>query len=277
MHNLPIEIVEMLGQTLAKVVPVTIALALVFSVLAHFWACNPGTPWWRKRELVTDVCYWFFVPLFARVFRIALLVLCAALLFEYQRRRRADRILRQRPRAAVGAATVAAGDPVPGARRLHDVLAAPDVSRRRLLEISRHPPFLGGRRLDFGGALSPRQPAARYHRGRCRAAAGGHFAGRDAVARPVQHLPFGLRPRQSQLGPRPVQICDRDAGVPPLASHRAAKRAATPISPGRFRSGICCSERSGCRRPSCRTNMASTIRRRFRREMVGQLAYPFRK
>jgi len=36
--NLPGEVVEMLGQTVAKVVPVTIALALVFSVLAHFWA-----------------------------------------------------------------------------------------------------------------------------------------------------------------------------------------------------------------------------------------------
>jgi hypothetical protein len=68
MSSLPIEVVEMLGQTIAKVVPVTIALALVFSVLAHFWACNPGKPWWRKKELVTDVCYWFFVPLFARVF-----------------------------------------------------------------------------------------------------------------------------------------------------------------------------------------------------------------
>jgi sterol desaturase/sphingolipid hydroxylase (fatty acid hydroxylase superfamily) len=79
--NLPGEVVEMLGQTVAKVVPITIALALVFSVLAHFWACNPGKPWWRKRELVTDVCYWFFVPLFARVFRVALLVLAAALLF----------------------------------------------------------------------------------------------------------------------------------------------------------------------------------------------------
>ena len=71
----------MLGQTMAKVVPVTLALALVFSVLAHFWACNPGKPWWRKRELVTDLCYWFLVPLFARVFRIGLLVLGAGLLF----------------------------------------------------------------------------------------------------------------------------------------------------------------------------------------------------
>jgi sterol desaturase/sphingolipid hydroxylase (fatty acid hydroxylase superfamily) len=81
MSSLPIEVVEMLGQTLSKVVPVTIALALVFSVLGHFWACNPGTPWWRKRELITDISYWFLVPLFARVFRIALLVIAGALLF----------------------------------------------------------------------------------------------------------------------------------------------------------------------------------------------------
>ena len=36
MSNLPMEVVEMLGQTIAKVVPVTIALALVFSVLDAF-------------------------------------------------------------------------------------------------------------------------------------------------------------------------------------------------------------------------------------------------
>src|SRR4029079_13451726 len=79
--NLPTEIVEMLGQTMATVVPVTLALALVFSVLTHFWACNPGTPWWRKRELVTDLCYWFFVPVFARVLRIGLLILGASVVF----------------------------------------------------------------------------------------------------------------------------------------------------------------------------------------------------
>ena len=75
MPSLPIEVAEMIGQTIAKVVPVTIALALVFTVLSYFWACNPGKPWWRKRELVTDICYWFFVPVFARVLRIGLLVL----------------------------------------------------------------------------------------------------------------------------------------------------------------------------------------------------------
>lgn len=81
MSNLPMEVVDMLGQTIAKVVPVTIVLAVIFTVLAHFWACNPGKPWWRKRELVTDICYWFFVPLFARVFRIGLLVVGAGFFF----------------------------------------------------------------------------------------------------------------------------------------------------------------------------------------------------
>src|SRR6202522_3980198 len=82
MSNLPLEVVEMFGQTITKVVPITIVLALVFSVLSHFWACNPGTPWWRKRELVTDICYWLFVPLFARVLRIGLLVLGAGVVFK---------------------------------------------------------------------------------------------------------------------------------------------------------------------------------------------------
>ena len=45
MSNLTLEVAEMLGQTIAKVVPITIFLALVFSVLTHFWACNPGAPW----------------------------------------------------------------------------------------------------------------------------------------------------------------------------------------------------------------------------------------
>ena len=81
MSNLAMEVLLMLGQTIEKVVPVTIALALIFSVLAHFWACNDAAPWWRKRELVTDIVYWFFVPVFARVIRIGLLVVGASLVF----------------------------------------------------------------------------------------------------------------------------------------------------------------------------------------------------
>jgi sterol desaturase/sphingolipid hydroxylase (fatty acid hydroxylase superfamily) len=81
MSNLPMEVLLMLGQTIEKVVPVTLVLALVFSVLSYFSPCNPGTPWWQRRELVTDVVYWFFVPVFARVLRIGLLVVGAGVVF----------------------------------------------------------------------------------------------------------------------------------------------------------------------------------------------------
>ena len=81
MSSLPLDVVVMMGQTMAKVVPITIALAVVFAVLSHYWACNTGEPWWRKRELITDLCYWFFVPVFTRVFRIGLLVVGTGLLF----------------------------------------------------------------------------------------------------------------------------------------------------------------------------------------------------
>jgi sterol desaturase/sphingolipid hydroxylase (fatty acid hydroxylase superfamily) len=74
-------IIHSMGVTVMKVVPVSIGLAVVFSVLTFFWACNPGQPWWRKRELVTDLCYWFIIPLFARYLRIGLLVMGAAFLF----------------------------------------------------------------------------------------------------------------------------------------------------------------------------------------------------
>ena len=47
MSNLPLEVVEMFGQTIAKIVPITIALAVVFSVLTHLWSCNDAVPWWR--------------------------------------------------------------------------------------------------------------------------------------------------------------------------------------------------------------------------------------
>ena len=105
---------------------------------------------------------------------------------------------------------------------------------------------------------------------------GRHFAQHHALGRAVHDLPFGLRSRQSQLDAWPVQICAGDAGVPSLAPHRRWKRAATPTSPGPFRSGISCSEPSGCRKTGCPRTTASTIRR-IPSEIVGQLAYPFRQ
>jgi sterol desaturase/sphingolipid hydroxylase (fatty acid hydroxylase superfamily) len=74
-------VLHSMGMTLVKLVPASIMLAAAFTVLSRFWACNPGRPWWRKRELLTDFCYWFVIPLLARYLRIGLLVLGAAALF----------------------------------------------------------------------------------------------------------------------------------------------------------------------------------------------------
>jgi sterol desaturase/sphingolipid hydroxylase (fatty acid hydroxylase superfamily) len=74
-------LVHSIGVTIFKLIPIGIALGAAFAVLSFFWACNPGRPWWRKRELVTDLCYWLVIPLIARYLRIGLLVLGAAALF----------------------------------------------------------------------------------------------------------------------------------------------------------------------------------------------------
>jgi sterol desaturase/sphingolipid hydroxylase (fatty acid hydroxylase superfamily) len=69
------------GETFMKGVPISLALAVVFTLLTWFWACNPGCPWWRKPDLITDICYWLFIPIITRYFRIGLLIAGAALLF----------------------------------------------------------------------------------------------------------------------------------------------------------------------------------------------------
>ncbi|MGB6536214.1 MAG: sterol desaturase family protein [Xanthobacteraceae bacterium] len=68
------------GETLIKIVPISIALAVAFTVLTWFCSCNPGRPWWHKRDLVTDLCYWLFVPVITRFLRIGLLIVAAALI-----------------------------------------------------------------------------------------------------------------------------------------------------------------------------------------------------
>ena len=44
------------GETvLYKILPITAVMGLVFALLTHWSACNPGQVWWRKREIVTFV------------------------------------------------------------------------------------------------------------------------------------------------------------------------------------------------------------------------------
>jgi sterol desaturase/sphingolipid hydroxylase (fatty acid hydroxylase superfamily) len=75
-------VLKVAGETVLKLVPISIGLGIVFALLTHWSACNPGTPWWRKRELVTDICYWFLIPLGARFVRIGLMIVGAAFLFD---------------------------------------------------------------------------------------------------------------------------------------------------------------------------------------------------
>ena len=75
-------VVTVAGETLLKLVPISLALGIVFAVLTHWQACNPGRLWFQRREIVTDVLYWFLIPLLARFVRIGLMVMGAALIFD---------------------------------------------------------------------------------------------------------------------------------------------------------------------------------------------------
>ena len=67
--------------TLWHVLPWLAVMGAVFSVLSLFTPCNPGAPWWRKKNLVTDFAYWIFVPVFTRYLRIWLTVMGTLLFF----------------------------------------------------------------------------------------------------------------------------------------------------------------------------------------------------
>src|SRR5262245_32099700 len=54
------------AESFIGLLPISVALGIVFAALRYFWACNPGQPWWRKPELATDLCYWFIIPLISR-------------------------------------------------------------------------------------------------------------------------------------------------------------------------------------------------------------------
>ena len=75
-------VVDVVGETFMKIVPISIGLAAGFTVLTWFFACNPGQAWWHKRDLVTDLCYWFFIPVITRFLRIGLLIAAAAIVFQ---------------------------------------------------------------------------------------------------------------------------------------------------------------------------------------------------
>ena len=190
-----LSVLEVAGQTLLKIVPVTIALGVVFAVLTHWSACNAGQVWWKKREIVTDVCYWFLIPLGARFVRIGLMVMGAAMLFDIHG---ADALIKfydngfgplaEMPLWAQAITFLVVSDFLLYwfHRWYHGV---------HLWKYHARPSFLAGTGLDLGGALPPGQHPVRHRNRRRRAAVGRHLAQRDAVGRTVHHGVIGLRPR----------------------------------------------------------------------------------
>src|ERR1700744_4020992 len=70
------DIVNGFAPTLLRILPYMAAMGVAFAALSLFTPCNPGRgPWWKKRGLVTDLCYWFIVPVFTRYGRIGFSVL----------------------------------------------------------------------------------------------------------------------------------------------------------------------------------------------------------
>ena len=74
-------ILAQFGETLLKLAPYVIVAGVIFPMLSSRFACNAAKPWWRSPDLITDLAYWFVVPVFTRLLRIGLAVLGAALIF----------------------------------------------------------------------------------------------------------------------------------------------------------------------------------------------------
>ena len=256
-----------IGETLTKNIWISLALAAVFTVLTSFWACNPGRPWWRKPDIVTDLCYWFFIPVIARYLRIGMLIVGAALLFGITT---ADGLIAFYDN---GHGPLAA---LPIVAQMVLFLVGEDfilywthrwLPRRENVEVPRRAPFLRGAGMDLGGALPSGQPVSRQRVRRRRLAACRHLAQRLPGARALDHRPFRLRARQSRLDAGTVQIRHRRPGVPPLAPHRGGARRRAEFCRDLPGARSSCSAPSICRPASCRIITASpsaNFPRRFR-------------
>ena len=208
-----------LGVTVLKLVPVSIAFGAIFTVLT-FWACNPGQPWWRKRELVTDLCYWFVIPLVARYLRIGLLVIDAALLFGIIT---ADGLaefyddghgpLASLPLWLQAAVFLVGSDLM--MYGLHRAFHRPTMWKYHAIHhSSKDLDWISAARFHpvnimLGSVATDVIPAARRH-----------LAERAGVPGTVHGCAFGVRAREPQLDSGTVPLRDRWSGLSSLASHR---------------------------------------------------------
>ncbi len=75
MPQFVLDIADAVSHTLFRVLPYLVGMGLVFAVLSYWSPANKGRPWWHKRGLTTDICYWLIVPLISRFGRIGITVL----------------------------------------------------------------------------------------------------------------------------------------------------------------------------------------------------------
>lgn len=71
-----------IGQTWLGIAKWFGGLCLVLAVLARLMPCNPGMYWWKNlRAFVTDLIYWFIVPVFFKYTRLVLLAVGLAVFY----------------------------------------------------------------------------------------------------------------------------------------------------------------------------------------------------
>jgi len=76
-----VTLLDEFGKTVIGLAPYIAICVIVFPLLTRWFACNPSTALWRRESLLTDISYWFVVPIFTRFLRIGLSVFGAAVLF----------------------------------------------------------------------------------------------------------------------------------------------------------------------------------------------------
>ncbi len=65
---------QSIGHSVASNLPGIVILAIAFTVLSLVAKpANPGRPWYRKPDLIVDLCYWFIVPMIGSLVFISLL------------------------------------------------------------------------------------------------------------------------------------------------------------------------------------------------------------
>ena len=89
-----VQAAQAFGQSILHQLPLTAAMAVAFPLLTLVSSrCNDGAHWWRNPHVVTDLCYWFILPLVGSFVRIGFLTVGGAMLYWHPGRSGVRRLL----------------------------------------------------------------------------------------------------------------------------------------------------------------------------------------